>query len=343
MNSAPIKKAFLINVELALLATAISLAAIEFTFRIFNSLAPPAADWSDRPKPYFFAENSPSPRDSDYTPEKGANVFRIVVLGDSFTYGEKLQVDDTFPKRLERFLNLNLHQPKIEVINYGVPGFSTRQEALAARNVIKTYRPDLLILQITLNDPELWPKSANRRFSEESGALTLNDPIFKQWKSLGFVLTRLHNTATHSAYKNYFFDLFDNPKTWQNFRAGLDDLKKVAERAQLPIVAITFPLFSHPLTSDYPFTRIHQKISEQLAARNIPALDLFEAFKNIPHERLQVEPGRDRHPNEIANRIAAETILPWLASMKLLPTDALPKKFASDKKVTRAIARGKAF
>jgi hypothetical protein len=45
---------------------------------------------------------------------------------------------------------------------------------------------------------------------------------------------------------------------------------------------------------------------------------------------MQVIPGVDRHPNEIAHRMAAERIYLWLEEQKLLPQSALiTEKFAT--------------
>jgi hypothetical protein len=53
-------------------------------------------------------------------------------------------------------------------------------------------------------------------------------------------------------------------------------------------------------------------------------------YKGIPLERLQVIPGVDRHPNEIAHRMAAEKIYLWMEDQKLLPEIAIiSEKFAT--------------
>src|SRR5687767_11126742 len=44
-------------------------------------------------------------RDRDYAPVKGEHEYRILVLGDSLTFGWGVPVDSTYPKVLERILN----------------------------------------------------------------------------------------------------------------------------------------------------------------------------------------------------------------------------------------------
>ncbi len=319
------------------------LVLLEIGFRVFSSLAVPPPQWSDRPRHYYFQEGAVNYQDYIYSKQKPPGTFRIAVVGDSFTYGEKLQNDDTLPKRLERFLNLNSSQPKVEVMNFGVPGYSTRSEVRLARQAIVSWDADLVLLQITLNDPELVPKSAADRNRDETGKLKLSQPIFQYWKSLAFVLERLNNSASHEDYQDYFFDLFENPKSWNNFRAGLDEFSDTVRKRDRQVFAFVFPLLSHPLDERYPFMPLHQKIATQLDANKIPYVDLFPAFHGVPQERLVVEPGKDRHPNEIANRIAAEALLLALAKTDLIPAAAVPKHVQPHKLPLPTLTGGRAF
>jgi hypothetical protein len=67
-----------------------------------------------------------------------------------------------------------------------------------------------------------------------------------------------------------------------------------------------------------------------MTSLGVPVIDLSPLYIGIPLERLQVIPGVDRHPNEIAHRMAAERIYLWLEELKLLPQQALiVDKFAT--------------
>ena len=338
-----VKQHVLAPAALLLGSSLFCLVLLEVGFRVFSALSVPPPEWSDRPGHYYFQEGAVNYQDYIYSKQKPPGTFRIAVVGDSFTYGEKLQNDDTLPKRLERFLNLNSAQPKIEVMNFGVPGYSTRNEVRLARQAIASWDVDLVLLQITLNDPELIPKSAADLNRDETGKLAIRQPIFEYWKSLGFVLERLNNSASHEDYQEYFFNLFTNRKTWKNFRAGLDEFSDAVRKRNRQVFAFVFPLLSHPLDERYPFMPLHQKIASQLEANKIPYLDLFPAFSGIPEDRLVVEPGKDRHPNEIANRIAAEALLLALAKTDLIPAAAFPKHTQPHKLPLPALTRGRAF
>jgi hypothetical protein len=80
-----------------------------------------------------------------YTKPRG--VSRIVVLGASFVDGYTVQVQDRFTEVLEASLG-----PPFEVINLGVPGYSTDQELLLLEQQGWKYQPDLVVLASSYRD-----------------------------------------------------------------------------------------------------------------------------------------------------------------------------------------------
>jgi lysophospholipase L1-like esterase len=90
--------------------------------------------------------NSFGVRDRDYPTEKAAGVGqRMLVLGDSMTFAEGVEAEETYPKLLERALaggNGRHH----EVINAAIRGYGTDQELLLFEKLIPIYRPDVVLL-----------------------------------------------------------------------------------------------------------------------------------------------------------------------------------------------------
>ena len=73
----------------------------------------------------FVKINSKGLRDKEYQYDKQRGVFRILVLGDSFTWGYGVELKEIFTERLENMLGKN-----VEVLNAGVTGYGTDQEML---------------------------------------------------------------------------------------------------------------------------------------------------------------------------------------------------------------------
>jgi lysophospholipase L1-like esterase len=300
----------------------IALVGIELLYRLFRNSAQPVS-WSDRPIGYFLPDQATSLQDGPSKP-KEKDTFRIAVVGDSFTFGPNMQFDDTFAKRLERFLNLNAAAKRVEVLNRGFSGYSTAQEVDVVKQALVD-SADLIVLEITLNDgePHLLSREDKKALFEAS---YLDWKIFKVWSSLGFILSRVHNSQSHKAYINYHSKFFKEPASLAVFDDAIGKIQKIAASQNVPVIAMVFPMFDFPFDASYPFADVHQIIGQTLASHSIKTLDLRGAYTHIPPARLQVIPGVDSHPNEIANRIAAERLLAFLASNKLVPEESVPTR-----------------
>lgn len=295
--------------------------------------APPT--WNDRPPYYFKPTNANTLQDYQY-PTKPAENFRIAVIGDSYSFAPYMQFTDAFPKVLERMLNLHESAPyssyssesmlqsrsKAEVVNYGVPGYSTSHEVAAAEEALRN-GADLLLLQITLNDPELKGyRPIGITLFNTFGKLEVSGwkrTLLENFQLLSFVITRLHNEKTRRDYIDYFHKLFTDPKGRKLFEESLAKIALLAKESNRPIRAVIFPLFGLPINDRYPFADLHTLTAEILNQKGIPYLDLLDLYKNIPIDRLQVIPGEDRHPNEIGHRMAAERIYDYLVEQRLIP------------------------
>lgn len=86
---------------------------------------------------------------SDYTlqPESGE---RIAVLGDSFVFGVGVNDDETYPYALAQ--SMRKHGRDAEVLNAGIPGLGTGEEALYFRDWVQRFHPAIVVLTVTAND-----------------------------------------------------------------------------------------------------------------------------------------------------------------------------------------------
>ena len=88
----------------------------------------------------FIHSNSAGMRGTrEYSLER-SDRFRVVALGDSFTFGECVEDDESFVARLEQRIAPG------EVLNLGVHGYGHDQMLLRLRSQGLAYRPDLVLL-----------------------------------------------------------------------------------------------------------------------------------------------------------------------------------------------------
>ena len=97
--------------------------------------------------------NSLGFRDSrEYALPKAPNTFRIVVLGDSVTFGHGSVYEHTYPLLLEQ--RLKAWRPSVDwqVWNLGVPGYDSAQELTTLLTDGPRYQPDLVVVGFLEND-----------------------------------------------------------------------------------------------------------------------------------------------------------------------------------------------
>jgi hypothetical protein len=92
-------------------------------------------------------------RGEDLPHVKSDNVFRIAVLGDSFTFGWGVEEDKIFVsvmrQILQEYAGKSMH---VEVMNLGVPGYSTFQQVAAFEEKALEFKPDLVLVYFVEND-----------------------------------------------------------------------------------------------------------------------------------------------------------------------------------------------
>ena len=116
-------------------------------------LIPNQTGWSKNEGGKIFLKiNSKGLRDKVYSYENGENIFRILVLGDSYCEAVQVSLAEAFHKRLESLLNQRSKTTEYEVINCGVSGYGTDNELLFYKYEGYKYQPDLVILAFTVGN-----------------------------------------------------------------------------------------------------------------------------------------------------------------------------------------------
>lgn len=88
----------------------------------------------------------------DYALDKPPNTLRILVLGDSVTFGHGTLDDTTYPYLLEQRLRRWRPDVNWEVWNLGVPGYNTRQELDYLKEIGPRAQPDVVVVGFFPND-----------------------------------------------------------------------------------------------------------------------------------------------------------------------------------------------
>jgi hypothetical protein len=131
----------------------------------------------------FVRINARGFRDRERDVRKPEGTVRIAVLGDSFAEAVQVPVDQTFWSVVERKLDAwnCARGRRVEIINFGVSGYSTAQQLLILQHDAWAYAPDIVMLaffqgnDLSENVRELDKDSLRPYFELRNGQLTLDD------------------------------------------------------------------------------------------------------------------------------------------------------------------------
>ena len=258
-----------------------------------------------------------------------SNEIRIAVIGDSFTVGSGVQVDDRYANRLESMLNMKNDLPDVDVDVFAQCGTSTYQQIALLEKALK-WKPQIVILGICLNDMEDFTNSGElERWRKPLMPLVPPDWISRPLhcsRALTWIYSRMEQMVAHHNELRYYRRLY-KPKYSgvKRFRDAISVMNEKCQAAHVAFVPVIFPLLSEPFQKGrYPFEYAHESIHHGCDELNIGYLDLLPRFRDASPDRLQVIPEFDPHPNEIAHRMIAESVLLYLISQHLLPSSYSP-------------------
>ncbi len=83
-------------------------------------------------------------------PPQGQGEMTILLLGDSFTFGAANSFAEIWPTLLAARFEAEGRQ--VEIVNAGVPGYNTTQQALYLERIFEDYAPDVILLTFLPND-----------------------------------------------------------------------------------------------------------------------------------------------------------------------------------------------
>ncbi len=118
----------------------------------------PSPNWTTTRRNRQAKHNAHGLRGPEVSLRKPARVFRVACLGGSSTYGTGPRSDKaTYPARLQQ--HLRRVGTRAEVLNFGVPGWTTTESLINLSLRVIAFEPDLLIVYHATNDAlaALWP------------------------------------------------------------------------------------------------------------------------------------------------------------------------------------------
>ena len=256
---------------------------------------------------YQGASNRLGYRDRDHDLAKPAGTYRVVVLGDSIGAGLRVgRYEDTFPAILEASLRQAGHD--VEVLNFAVSGYNTRQEVETLGDKALAFDPDLVLLQYCLNDRahddgNILGTLLEQELASSALPSARLAPIYLRSALLRFVRFRVLPHARPSLPGDLAPYL--EAVAADTSADALLELGGLSRRLGFGVLVALFPAVDE--LEPYRYESEHAWVRAAAAAAELPFFDLLETFQRClpPGEA----PGYDIfHPTETGHRCAGEAL-----------------------------------
>jgi lysophospholipase L1-like esterase len=273
--------------------------------------------------------NSQGFRDKEYKVKKDKNVFRILCLGDSSTFGFGVQLQETYHTLLENRLNKELGHSGIrfEIINAGVTGYTSCQGLGLYKLKGFKYTPDVVTFYFGVNERIKRFYLSDKQIMQHEVPAAIkaaieNNLLLKldSYRLLRNFMVNILRIGKNNIGEN--FPLVSRVST-KDFKENILELNRLCKKNGSLLLLISPPyskikdLKGNLLISvDTVFCReLLENISKEY---NIPLLNIPEMTERSP---LDTTPFflDTVHPNQLGHRMIMERLYDYLVTNKLLP------------------------
>ncbi|MFH1778049.1 MAG: SGNH/GDSL hydrolase family protein [Candidatus Omnitrophota bacterium] len=269
--------------------------------------------------------NSLGLRDYEISPIKEQKVFRMLSLGESTTFGAKVEFENIYSEVLENKLNKDNSDYIFEVINAGVSAYTSFQSLIYLKEQGLKLNPDMILIYHQANDN----LPATIRKNKNAFDFSLSDrQLYNLRNNFSGILYQLNKSFVYGAMKNYLLKIrmcfLKNSATTlrkslpdltivdikRKCRVPLDDRKEIfkefleiSEKNKITLVLI-HPIYKKSLGQKCFLT----EFAEQ---NNVPLIETFEAFKQSGYspEELFYD---SMHPTATGHKIIADCIFKYI-------------------------------
>ncbi len=271
-------------------------------------------------------------RGPETTLEKPPGVRRIAVLGDSIAFGYWVSDEQGVARQLEALLGATVgaNGDRIEVLNFGVPGYNLEQEIEALRSKALAYSPDLVIVLFCLNDLEglfsyelgLVQERTDRRRTLAGQArewLVARSRLFS-W--IEYRLTELEARRYFVRAKNPLEGRVYEEAVSQEGKAlkgPLAVLRALVASRGIPGLVVVVPVLGDRFER-YPHRELHRAVVAAVESQSLGAVDLIDCFSAYAFRDLRIDVV---HPSPLGHRVAAHAVRDALCARGWL-CDAVP-------------------
>ena len=243
------------------------------------------------------ATNSKGLRDREIPYERMPGTLRIVMLGDSGTFGWGVRPEQTYSKLLEGMLAEKGF--KAEVVNTGVGNFKTIQEIEYFLTEAYKYSPDLVVVSYFFNDAEqLPPHHAPNAFRRNCLSCVFLAGRFD---------TLLRRFSARPEWSEYYLGLYQDGKGagWLESKEYFRKLRDYCKEHGIGVLITNVPEIHD--VQHYKLQSITDLVHNMADEYGFEFVDSLDWMRTVDSPKLWIAPG-DPHPNVLGHQLIAQAI-----------------------------------
>lgn len=266
-------------------------------------------NWEGEINSIKVSTNSFGMRDDEFPLEKPEKSIRILVLGDSFTFGLGVEQSAIYPEQLERILNREEAEFHYSVLNGGVGGYNTEQELKWLKEKGLAFEPDIVIVGFVLNDV-IYRGISNIDLQPWPIQLLCRTAIYNVL-SYAIKSIRLESDPLKRSIattRKLSEDSGEINELWQECFGYIEEMKALTDPEDIPLLFVLFP-WPNQLLPDQGEQNPQVRLIRHLEKLGIDYVDLLPAYRKA---NIDLFTERDNHPSARGHEIAALEIASFL-------------------------------
>ena len=243
----------------------------------------------------------------------GPDLFRVAVVGDSFAFGFGVAAEQTFAAVLTRELRRSgLPGWRYEVLNFGVGGYSSRDEALVLQHRVLPLHPDVVIVAYALNDPEIEPIQPLHAYYATT----------HWWQHLHLArliaATRWQHKLDRFGDGDYYQYLHAEPRSWQSVIDAFAEMSRATRETRTPLILAILTGGRHNDWKHYPYRALHEQIGTAAAEQHMTVADTLPFMSRFAPQVTRIS-RHDDHFSPKGHMVVARALYLSLAKLGTLP------------------------
>lgn len=262
--------------------------------------------------------------------EKTEGVFTILCVGDSTTEGLMVDKQFSYPSQLQKLLDTNVPQKKFRVINLGYGGINSSQVLNRFEKNLGKYRPDLIVLQVGVND--LWNMNESNmwRFDQSNSLnkIKLKADIFLS-KLRVYQFAKLLTISYKEAHTMPFDD--EKQSLARSYEVSNDKRKQLYELLAYNIGNMVrlakqhnYPIFLQTYQQE-GMGKPRELINKVYGNLAVPVVDNQSVFDVAKQQGLQAISEDNFHPNEAGYGLIARNVYNTMIKQGMVVATPLPE------------------